>query len=178
MRTAQEKPTSSSVHKHSSPDARLLELERKFPVPVEQLFEAFTTSESLKQWWWPQGMYADQVEIDFREGGRYLINMKGYESSSGGMTGHFEEIIQNERIVMTDQFADRKGDAISAKEANMPGVWPEMAYITLEFESLDSQTSQLKLFQQGIPNEYHGDCIQGWAESFDKLQKYLGSPRH
>lgn len=178
MQTSPEKRSQSSVHKHSTPHAKLLEMERKFKVPVDQLFAAFTDSESLKKWWWPHGMYADQVDIDFREGGKYFINMKGYEQSSGGMTGHFEEIVKNERIVMTDQFADQKGNAISAEEANMPGVWPEMAYITFEFEALDDNTSRFKLSQEGIPNELQKDCIQGWSESFDKLESCLGGDKH
>ncbi|UXR63959.1 SRPBCC domain-containing protein [Bdellovibrio bacteriovorus] len=178
MQTSQAKGTQSSVHKQSTPTAKLLEMDRKFNVPVDQLFAAFATSESLKKWWWPEGIYTDQVDLEFREGGRYFINMKGYEQGSGGMTGHFEEIVTNQRIVMTDQFADTDGNAISPEEAKMPGQWPEMAYITFEFEALDNNTSRFKLSQEGIPNEFQKDCIQGWSESFDKLEKYLSDRRH
>jgi hypothetical protein len=34
--------------------------------------------------------------------------------AGGGMTGQFEELTENERIVMSDQFADENGRAISA----------------------------------------------------------------
>lgn len=173
MQTSQQKNKSSSIHKTSTAQAKLLEINRKFNVPVEQLFEAFTNAGDLKVWWWPKDLYSDHIVIDFSEGGRYFINMKGMDQGGGGMTGHFEEIIKNERIVMTDQFADEKGRAISAKEAKMPGVWPEMAYIRFDFESIDENTSRLKLSQEGIPNELQKECIQGWSESFDKLEEYL-----
>ena len=137
--------------------AKLLEIERKFNVPVEQLFNAFTNSESLKEWWWPQGLYADQVEVDFHEGGKYFFNMKGSEQGGGGMAGQFEEIIENERIVMTDNFADAQGKIISAQEAKMPGEWPKVGYITFEFDAVDENTSRFKLYQEGIPNEMHQD---------------------
>lgn len=178
MQTSSNKKTQPEVHKNSTDQAKLLEVTREFSVPVEQLFAAFTDSESLKIWWWPKGLHADRVDIDFREGGRYFINMKGFEKGGGGMTGKFEEIVENERIVMTDQFADEEGHAISAKEAQMPGTWPETIYITFEFESFDENTSGFQLSQEGIPNSMQEDCIQGWSESFDKLEQFLLSRKH
>lgn len=172
MQPTQDK--SSESYKHSTPQSQLLEMQREFAVPVERLFAAFKTPEALKAWWWPNGMYSDKIDLEFQEGGKYFINMNGYDQAGGGgMTGKFIEIIENERIVMSDQFADKEGHAISPQEAKMPGVWPPMAYITLEFKSVGEAKSQLLLSQEGIPNELQKDCIQGWSESFDKLESYL-----
>ncbi len=179
MQISQEKQRQSPQHKLSSPQSKLLEIEREFRVPVDQLFEAFTNAEAIKSWWWPKGLHSDHTEIDFHEGGKYFINMKGYDQGGGGgMTGQFEEIVKNERIVMTDQFANEQGRPISAKEAKMPGEWPDMIYITIDFESLGDNKSRFKLYQQGIPNEMQKDCVQGWSESFDKLENYLEGRSH
>jgi uncharacterized protein YndB with AHSA1/START domain len=178
MQTSAQKQNPTSIHKQSTAQSMLLEIKREFNVPVDQLFQAFTSSEALKIWWWPKGIYADQINYDFREGGQYFINMKGFEDGSGGMTGQFEEIVPNERIVMTDSFADETGRAISAKEAKMPGAWPEMIFITFDFESVDENTSRFTLSQEGIPNEMQNDCMQGWNESFDKLEKYLNERKN
>ncbi len=167
-----------ALHKNSTSQAKLLELTRDFSVPIEQLYAAFTDGEVIKEWWWPKGLHADRVEFDFHEGGRYFINMKGFEKGGGGMTGRFEEIILNQLIVMTDQFADENGKPISAKEAKMPGSWPDLIYITFEFEANDENSSSLHLYQTGIPNEVQKDCMQGWSESFDKLEDYLIGRRH
>lgn len=173
MQVSQEEGNQFSAHNNSTPESNLLEITREFNVPVKRLFDAFTNSETLKAWWWPKGLYSDLVKIDFREGGKYFINMKGFDQGGGGMTGHFVEIVKNERIVMTDQFANEKGEAITAKEAKMAGEWPEMGYITFDFYSVDENRSRFILSQEGIPNEMHKDCIQGWTESFDKLEEYL-----
>jgi uncharacterized protein YndB with AHSA1/START domain len=173
MQTSDSKKNQTHEHKNSTSQANLLEIVREFDVPVEKLFQAFTSAEVLKIWWWPKGLYSDHIDLEFREGGKYFINMKGYERGGGGMTGQFEEIVKNELIVMTDQFADDNGRAISAKEAQMPGAWPELGYITFEFEAIDDNKSGFKLSQEGIPNEMQKDCIQGWSESFDKLREYL-----
>jgi uncharacterized protein YndB with AHSA1/START domain len=178
MQTTNERENQSSLHMHSTPQAPLLEMERNFHVPVNQLFAAFSSTEALRSWWWPAGLFSDHIELDFKVGGEYFINMKGLEDAGGGgMTGHFEEIVENERIVMTDNFADENGVRISAAEAKMPGEWPEVGYITFEFAELDNGTSGFKLFQEGIPAEMHRDCIQGWSESFDKLRDYLERPK-
>lgn len=173
MQSSQVKSSSSTTHKNSTADAKLLEIEREFDVPVDKLYKAFTTVQDLKTWWWPKGLYTDHIDLDFREGGKYFINMKGYDQGGGGMTGRFEEIVPNKRLVMTDQFADDKGNAISAEEAKMPGKWQECAYITFEFEPVSESSSRFKLSQEGIPNELQKDCIQGWSESFDKLDNHL-----
>lgn len=173
MQTTQQKTRATHSHLNSTPQSKLLKIEREFKAPVDRLFDAFTTAEAIKVWWWPKNLYADRVDYDFREGGLYLINMKGLDKGGGGMVGQFEEIIENKRIVMSDRFADENGKPISAEEAKVEGVWPELIYITLEFSSNGENASQLNLSQQGVPNEMQKDCIQGWNESFDKLKKYL-----
>ena len=134
----------------------------------------------MKEWWWPKGLHADRIEWDFREGGRYFISMKGQfqgEDVSGGMTGEFEEILENQRIVMTDSFADENGRAISPQEVGMTGQWPPQILITFEFEAVGTDASGFHLAQEGIPDELQKDCVQGWSESFDKLEQYLAARR-
>ena len=181
MRTKEESVDQLPRSESSVPTPKLLEIRREFHVPVARLFAAFATAEDLKAWWWPNGLHADRIDIDFREGGRYFISMQGQvegKAVSGGMTGEFQTIVENQRIVMTDSFADENGRAISAKEAGMPGQWPEQILITFEFEAAGTDASRFRLAQQGIPDELQKDCVQGWSESFDKLEKYLANRKH
>jgi uncharacterized protein YndB with AHSA1/START domain len=181
LQTKQEKRNQRSMPEGSLPEPKLLEIRREFQVPVARLFEAFATADVVKAWWWPNGLHAERIDYDFREGGRYFISMKGQvqgKDASGGMTGEFEEIVNKERIVMTDSFADEKGRAISAQDAGMPGQWPEQISITFEFETASKEASRFRLAQQGIPDEMQKDCIQGWSESFDKLERYLAHRTH
>jgi uncharacterized protein YndB with AHSA1/START domain len=174
MQTSQQKTGQSSQHKNSTPQSRLLEVTREFEVPVSRLFEAFKTSDAIQKWWWPNGLSVDRINYDFRRGGQFFITMKGSQSGAG-MTGQFEEIIENERIVMSDKFSDAGGRAISAKEAKMPGAWPDTVYITFDFQDAGANKSRVSLSQEGIPNEMQKDCAQGWEQMFDKLEKHLGS---
>jgi uncharacterized protein YndB with AHSA1/START domain len=101
------KSSQPTAHKNSGPQSRLLKIKRKFKVPVSQLFNAFKTPEALKAWWWPRGFHAEHIDLDFCKGGSYFIDMKGYARGGGGMTGQFEEIIENKRIALTDSFTDK-----------------------------------------------------------------------
>jgi uncharacterized protein YndB with AHSA1/START domain len=52
-------------------------------------------------------------------------------------------------------------------------VWPDWVYITFDFTSLDDNTTELTLSQEGVPNDQQKDCRLGWNEMFDKLEIYL-----
>lgn len=177
MQTWQQGTHEVFSHRNSTPHSDLIMIRRDFRVPVVHLFDAFKTQEALKEWWWPKNFYADRIDLDFRKGGQFFFNMKslepGFDVGGGGMTGKFEEIIENVRIVFTDNFADKDGNKITAREAKMPGDWPDTIYTTFEFKACDANTTRMCLFQEGVPNEMRDDCIQGWMESFDKLEKYL-----
>ena len=175
MDNVQQKTPPYTKNKNTTNDSTLIESQREFKVPVDRLFKAFTHSEAIKAWWWPNGLRAGRADIDFKIGGHYFINMEGSGPSKGGMTGQFEEIVENKLIVMTDQFADKEGRAISAVDAKMPGQWPEKVYITFEFASINNTASRLNFTQQGIPKEMYDDCMKGWTEMFDKLERYLTS---
>jgi uncharacterized protein YndB with AHSA1/START domain len=176
VQTNQMEQDQHSMGEASDLNPKPLEIRRKFQARVARLFEAFRSAEALKAWWWPNGLHADRIDYDFLEGGKYFINMRGKvqgKDASGGMMGQFEKIVQNERIVMTDSFADENGRAISAGEAGMSGEWPENITITFAFEPAGDAASRLHLAQQGIPEEMQKDCVQGWSESFDKLVRHL-----
>lgn len=173
MQVSQEKQPAQN--KNLSPETNLIEVERVINTPVDQLFNAFSNSEAIDAWWWPEGLFCDTAEIDFVEGGRYFINMKGHDLSLGGMTGRYEEIVTNKLIRMTDQFANEHGQPISAQEANIPGEWPETVHIVFAFDDLGKNKSRVKLTQEGIPPEAQKDCILGWNQMFDKLERFLKS---
>ena len=72
----------------------------------------------------------------------------------------------------TDRFSDEKGNIKPASEFGMPGNWPKELLITFELEEADGAT-KLKLEHEGIPVEMREECIKGWDESFDKLQRNI-----
>jgi len=52
------------------------------------------------------------------------------------------------------------------------GDWPRELTITYELEEADGAT-KLYLRHEGIPEDAHDDCVDGWNQSFDKIDKNI-----
>jgi hypothetical protein len=77
------------------------------------------------------------------------------------------------KIVVSDSFADEAGKVIPANEAGMPGDWPMECYVTVEFESAGPDQTKMAISHEGIPAEMHDECVEGWNQSIDKLQRFV-----
>jgi uncharacterized protein YndB with AHSA1/START domain len=154
-------------------ETRTILIERTFNLPVKSVWKAWTEAECVMKWWGPEDFICPTCTIDFKVGGKYFCGMQ--DLKDGHMiwsTGVYEEIIQDKRIVMTDSFSDSNGKIISAAEVGMAGEWPEVLLISLEFQEHEGSTILL-LKHEGMPEETTEDCIQGWQESFDKLERNI-----
>lgn len=82
-------------------ESRTLRIEREFKAPMERVFEAFVNPEHAKQWWGPEGLSASVVEMDVREGGCWLVEMRGSEGNLYIMNGVYKTIKPHSRLVYT-----------------------------------------------------------------------------
>lgn len=149
-------------------------LTRTFDAPRELVFKAWTEPERVMRWWGPAHFTSPVCTIDLRVGRSYLFCMESPEGQRFWSTGVFHEVTPPERLVFTDSFSDKHGNAVPASAYGMPGEWPPELLVTVTFEEVDSKT-KLTLTQVGIPE---GEVLEmtaaGWNESFDKLAASLG----
>ncbi|HEX9652386.1 MAG TPA: SRPBCC domain-containing protein, partial [bacterium] len=83
------------------------------------------------------------------------------------------EIVEPERIVCSDSFADEKGNPVPASHYGMPGEWPSETQWTITFEVRGVKT-WINLNLVGIPAGQMSELAQaGWNESLDKLAASL-----
>lgn len=147
-------------------------IHRVFNLPVNKVWRALTESEEFKKWWGPKDFIGSSSKMEARVGGKYLNSMQGPDGKVYWSTGVVKEFIPQRKLVITDSFSDEKGNIKSASEYGMPGDWPRELLITFELEEADGAT-KLNLLHEGIPEEMHEDCVKGWNESFDKLEKNI-----
>lgn len=167
-----------SEHKKHTPRSPLVQVEKIINTPIEKIFNAWKSEKLIKQWWGPKGFSCPQAELKFEEGGDYLFAMK----KDGGEKilwsgGKIIEIIDNQKIVLTDHPSNEKGEEISAEEAGFNDSFAEVgeAYITVELLPLDGKKTRLSLFHEGLPAGIHDECVEGWSSSLDKLKELLES---
>ncbi len=147
-------------------------IHRVFKLPANKVWQALTVPDYFKKWWGPEGFTCPSSMMEARKGGKYLNCMRGPDGKEYWSTGVVVEFIPEKKLVITDSFADSKGNITSASELGLPGDWPRELLITFELEEADGAT-KLRLEHEGVPEEMHDECIKGWNESLDKLEKNI-----
>jgi uncharacterized protein YndB with AHSA1/START domain len=147
-------------------------INRVLGLPVSKVWQAWTDSEYFKKWWGPKDFTCPSAKMEARVGGKYLSCMRGPDGKEYWSTGVVKEFIPEKKLVLTDSFSDAEGNITSASEHGLPGDWPSELLITVNLEEADGAT-KLKLRHEGMPEEMHDECVKGWNESLDKLEKNI-----
>src|ERR1700733_4011477 len=156
-----------------------LVLTRIFNAPRERVFKAFTDPKQLAKWWGPRGFTTPICEMDLRPDGFRRIVMRSPDGVDYPLTGTFREIVENERIVLTDSVAEHNPEWHATVNKNRPndkGGLPDLLW-TLTFEDLNGQTKITILyhFETAEDRDALVKCgmIEGWTQSLEKLEELL-----
>jgi uncharacterized protein YndB with AHSA1/START domain len=151
----------------AAPDREFV-VERIFAAPRELVFQAFSACEHLAEWWGPAGWTLPVCQIDFRPGGVWFYCMAGPGGEQSCGRAVYQEIVEPERIVYTDAFADAQG--------NVQTELPEML-ITLTFAEHDGKTrlTTRTLFAsaEDLKTTLDMGMVEGLNETWDRLERYL-----
>lgn len=151
-----------------------LTIVRTFDAPRERVWKAWSDPGLIVLWWGPKGYTAPFARIDFRVGGRFLLDMRSPEGLDIWGTGTYQVIEPPERLVCTDSFADAEGNVVPASRYGMTGPFPMELKITLTLEDAAGKRTKMTLVHSGMPaGEQTSAARQGWNESFDKLDAAL-----
>ena len=140
-------------------DARTLHIERTFQAPVEAVFDAWTSEEVLRRWWYTEhGWETSEAEVDLRVGGVVRVVMRDPEEDvEHGGGGNYTEIERPTRLAFTWIWdGDTRGTLIE-----------------LDFRETDGATT-VSFTHSGLWDEEavrsHED---GWGKLFDRLKRTL-----
>jgi len=114
------------------PSGRKLTVVRTFDASLEQVWQAWTDSALLDQWWAPRPYRAETKEMDFREGGHWLYSMVGPEGDRTFCLESFRTIELRKLITNKVIFCDDQGH----EDTNMP-----VLYWTKRFSEADGATT-------------------------------------
>lgn len=84
--------------------SRELSLTRLIPAPREKVYRAWTDPDLLKQWFAPLPYTTPHAELDVHPGGTSFVVMRSPEGVEMPNSGVYLEVIENERIVLTDAY--------------------------------------------------------------------------
>lgn len=146
-----------------------LVIERVLDAPREKVWQAWTDPEQIKKWWGPKGFTAPSIQSDFREGGTYHWAMQSPDGQVYWSTGTFHEIVPQERLVVTDSFADEDGNVVPPSHYGMEGDHPMEGRVIVTFEDAGGKTKLTVRYEGMAPSETRDLAEGGWNETLDKL---------
>ena len=83
-----------------------LVMERVVDVAPELIWKAWTTPESLKQWFTPAPWSTVSCTIDLRPGGLFHTVMRSPEGQEFPNAGCYLEVVENKKLVWTDALVE------------------------------------------------------------------------
>ena len=140
----------------------MLEIERVLPASRDVVFAAFTDPQELARWWGPEGFTIPSLDFEPRAGERYRIEMQPPEGDSFHLTGEFREVDPPERLAFTFVWQPADPDDVET-------------LVTLSFQDLGNSTVVRLTQGQFKTDERLALHRDGWGDSFDKLDRLLGS---
>jgi uncharacterized protein YndB with AHSA1/START domain len=146
---------------------------RVFDAPRSLVFQAWTRPEHLLRWWAPKGCTTPFCTVDLRPGGMFLFCMRIPDGRDIWGRGVYREIVEPERIVYTDSFADAQGNPVPPSHYGMSAGHPHETVVTVTFA--DEQGRTRLTLRQGVPESFEerAGTQQGWNEMLDRLADTL-----
>jgi uncharacterized protein YndB with AHSA1/START domain len=155
---------------------------RVFDAPRELVFQAWTDRTLVTQWWGPHGFTNPVCEMDVRPGGAYRIVMRSGEGVDYPVKGVYREIVEPERLVMTDDCSEHPAEWHDLVNPNRPKGRPTLeALSTVTFEDLHGKTKLTvrTLFESAAIRDamLKMGMTEGWGQSLERLASCLAGQR-
>ncbi len=149
-------------------------IKRVFNTSRGRVWQAWTEPKEMIHWWGPKGFSIPSCRMNVVAGGDYFFCMRSPEGQDVCGTGIYREVVELEKIVMTDVFADAKGNEVPPTYYDIDEDWPDEVLISVSFESPEECNTLVTLRHAGLPaGEMCEQTKTGWNESFDKLAELL-----
>lgn len=161
-----------------------LEMTHFYNAPIIKVFEAFSTSESLQQWWGPKGFAMEVKTYEFEPGGIFHFVLHG--PCGYDMWGKWEilEIEAPHLFRFMNSFSNPDGETVKAPEVPFGPDWPLEMVIIFKFTEEEGKTrldfnsypyhateASNRVFFENIHN-----MEQGFGATFEALEQYLKGP--
>jgi uncharacterized protein YndB with AHSA1/START domain len=150
-----------------------LSLKRVIDAPRALIWKAWTDPEHVKRWWTPAPWQTVECEIDLRPGGIFRTVMRSPEGQDFPHSGCLLELVENEKLVMTNAleagYRPAPGPVIG-KDPECAHI-PFTAILTLEEHAGKTTYSVVVLHKDEAGRKLHEQMgfHDGWNKALDQL---------
>lgn len=89
---------------------KTIKVKRAYAAELPLVWDAYTKSEILDQWWAPKPWKARTKLQDFKVGGRWLYAMVGPHGEEQWSVAHYKQIHDQKSFSVSDAFTDSEGN--------------------------------------------------------------------
>lgn len=140
---------------------KTITIQRTFDAPLELVWEAWTQSAHIAQWWSPKGIETKVIEHDFKVGGKWKYIMPMPNGQEFIAEGKYTEIVEFEKIISSANFKPMtEGVEIQALFQANADQTDFTFHVVHPTEAYKIQQEKM-----GIMN--------GWGSVFDRLSELL-----
>lgn len=134
--------------------ATSLVIRRAVNAPIDRVFKAWTDPALMQRWFCPGSMSA-RVMADPRVGGTYRIEMREASGETHIVSGVYQEVSDNVRLVFSWRWEGSKMDTV----------------VSVDFRVSGSNCTDLTIVHSGFDGADTRDKHnQGWAACLEKLE--------
>lgn len=148
-------------------------LTRVFNASAEQLWEAWTQSEYVKQWWGPKGFTCPLAEMDVNIGGKTRVCMQAPEAYGGQKmynTWTYSGVVPNKRLEYILNFTDKEWTVLNPAEIGLPAGIPRDVPHEITFNYLGNGKTEVTVKEFGYETEQVRELSrQGMEQCLDKM---------
>ena len=157
------------------PNSKLdLTFERVVDVPIELVWQAWTTPEHLKPWFCPLPWKTVACEIDLRPGGIFSTVMRSPEGQNFPNQGCYLEVKENEKLVWTNALLP--GFRPVASSAKKDSTVEFMFTAIIELKALGKGTrytaTVIHADEAGCKQHTQMGFHEGWGKALDQLVEF------
>ena len=135
---------------------------------ADEVFEAWSTPDLVAEWWGPDGFTTRVLELDFRVGGRFAIEMNSPKGSSCVMTGVYRRIQAPELLEFEvhDHCNLDLPYGVAKQESR--------SLVTVELSSSGSETL-VTITHVALNDDYEKLAAVSWSQSLTKIARLIAS---
>ncbi|HTO39948.1 MAG TPA: SRPBCC domain-containing protein [Rhizomicrobium sp.] len=148
----------------TTPSDREMVVTRAFNAPRHLVYQCWTKPVLVKHWLYgPETWKLVTCEIDLRVGGKLRFVWGAVQSASKGMSGVYQDIIPDERLVFTENF----DEDWTGGETLVTLQWREQNGHTIQTQTV------LYSSKQARDSAMSTDMIEGMKQGDERLEKLL-----
>jgi uncharacterized protein YndB with AHSA1/START domain len=157
--------------------AKQIEVTRIFNAPVKMVWELWVNPELVKRWWGPKHFISPVAKIDFREGGKSLVSMKGPKEMGGQewySTWEYVSIIPLQSIEFIQTLADKDGNRTDPSKVGMPPDFPKDIRTVVTFRAIGKGETEMTVTEYAEFGSISNFAQLGLEQSVEKMAAIFG----